>query len=318
MKLLLTGGAGYVGSVTAGHLLRAGHEVVVLDNLSQSSKTSVPAGVRFIEGDIKEAARLISRGDAFDAVVHCAGLMAAGESVAHPDKYWEANVTGSLALLDAMHSLGIPRIIFSSSAAVYGNPKEVPITETAETKPTSPYGMTKLAIDMAISSYCTAYNLAAASLRYFNVAGAEGEQGERHKTETHIIPLALAAAAGDGTFKLFGDDYPTRDGTCVRDYIHVSDLARAHVVVLDKLTPGRHCIYNLGNGGGFSNRQVLDTVQRVTGKKLNIRVEKRREGDPAELIASSELAKRELGWEPQIPAIDDIVGDAWRFYRQMH
>lgn len=314
MKVLVTGGAGYVGSVTVLHLLAAGHEVAVLDNLSHGHEDAVPDDVQFINGDLKDVATLISPQDGFDAAIHCAGLIAAGESVQKPDVYWDVNVTGSLALLEAMRACGISKLIFSSSAAVYGNPKQVPITEEAEKDPTSPYGMTKLVIDMAIASYCQAYDFAATSLRYFNVAGAEGELGERHKVETHIIPLALAAAAKGSTFKLFGDDYPTKDGTCVRDYIHVSDLARAHVLALGKLQPGKHGIYNLGNGSGFSNREVIEAVNRVTGKRLEVSMEARRPGDPAVLIASSARAERELGWVPERPKLDHIVGDAWQFY----
>lgn len=315
MKILVTGGAGYVGSTTTAHLLHAGHEVTVLDNLSHGHEDAIPQGAELIIGDIQDTGQLIHEEDGFDAVIHCAGLIAAGESVTQPDKYWDVNVMGSLALLGGMRQAKIGKIIFSSSAAVYGNPKEVPITEEAETRPTSPYGMTKLVIDMAISSYCVAYGMAATSLRYFNVAGADGEHGERHKVETHIIPLALAAAAGDRTFKLFGSDYPTKDGTCVRDYIHVADLARAHVAALVKLEEGIHTIYNLGNGDGFSNREVIETVERVTGKTLDIDMQERREGDPAVLIASNQKARDELGWTPEHPELNDIVGDAWRFYQ---
>jgi UDP-glucose 4-epimerase len=238
--------------------------------------------------------------------------------VTSPDIYWDVNAAGSLALLDTMRQHSIKKLIFSSSAAVYGNPKQVPITEHAETNPMSPYGMTKLVIDMAISSYCKAYGMAATSLRYFNVAGAEGANGERHKVETHIIPLALAAAAGNGHFKLFGDDYPTRDGTCVRDYIHVADLARAHVLALTKLQSGSHTIYNLGNGDGFSNREVIETVKHVTGKRLSIEMLGRRGGDPAVLIASNDKVEVELGWIPRRACIDDIIDSAWQFYRSAH
>jgi UDP-glucose 4-epimerase len=318
MKVLVTGGAGYVGSVTISHLLKAGHEVVVLDDISHGHKDAVPTSVRLIVGNIKDIARLVTKADGFDAVIHCAGLIAAGESVVKPDIYWDGNVVGSLALLDMMRLVGIQKLIFSSSAATYGNPRQTAIIEDMETVPTSPYGMTKLVIDMAITSYCDAYGMSASSLRYFNVAGADGENGERHKVETHIIPLALAAAAGDGMFKLFGDDYPTKDGTCVRDYIHVADLARAHMLALEKLQPGKHSVYNLGNGNGFSNREVIDTVRHVTGKKLIIKTEKRRPGDPAVLIASSERARRELGWAPERPRLKDIISDAWQFYQKVN
>jgi UDP-glucose 4-epimerase len=316
-RILVTGGAGYVGSTTAAHLLEAGYDVTILDDLSQGDKDAIPKGTEFIRGDLRDTAVLIAGKVRFDAVVHCAGLIAAGESVKEPDKYWDVNVVSSFALLNAMRDHGIPKLIFSSSAATYGNPDMVPIKEDAPTNPTSPYGMTKLVLDMAIASYCEAYGLSATSLRYFNVAGAHGKYGERHKVETHIIPLALAAAASNGRFKLFGNDYPTPDGTCVRDYIHVADLARAHVLALKKLEgkDGTHHIYNLGNGKGFSNLEVVEAIRRVTGKRVDIDMLERRPGDPAELVASNQRAQDELGWVPERSDLDNIVRTAWEFFQ---
>jgi UDP-glucose 4-epimerase len=317
MKLLVTGGAGYIGSVVAAQLTEAGHEVIVLDNLSRGQADALPTGVRFIHGDITETDRLFSPEDHIEAVLHFGAFIAAGESVEKPELYWRNNTIGSLRLLDALRTLGIKKLIFSSTAAVYGNPVRVPIVEDDPKDPTSPYGMTKLAVDMAIGSECFAHGLAATSLRYFNVAGAYDGCGERHNPETHIIPLALAAAANRMPFYLFGDDYPTEDGTCIRDYIHVADLARAHLLALGRVRPGKHAIYNLGNGRGFSNRAVIETVEKVTGKKLTVEVKARREGDPAILVASSEKARQELGWIPEKPALKEIIDDAWRFYQRL-
>jgi UDP-glucose 4-epimerase len=306
LKILVTGGAGYIGSVTCALLLEAGHEVIVVDNLSQGHRDAVPKGARFIQGDITELDTLLPRDEHIDAVFHFAALMAVGESMILPSLYWQNNVAGSLALLDSMRKLGIDKIVFSSTAATYGEPEKVPITETAATRPTSTYGMTKLAIDMAITSYAKAYGIAAISLRYFNVAGAYKEQGERHPAESHIIPLIFRAITNNTPFSIFGDDYPTPDGTCIRDYIHVADLARAHLLAIDHMVSGHHEIYNLGNGNGFSNKEVLDTVQQVTGRSP---------GDPARLIASSEKLKADLGWRPQHSALEDMVRDAWEFYQ---
>ncbi|GHJ50356.1 UDP-glucose 4-epimerase GalE [Catellatospora sp. TT07R-123] len=321
MKLLVTGGAGYVGSVVARLLLDAGHEVVVLDDLSRNDASQIPAEAAFVQARVQEAATVLTPGSGFDAVLHFAGLIAAGESMAHPQWHWEANTIGSLALLEAMRAAGVPRLVFSSTAATYGNPSELPLTENAITKPVNTYGATKLAVDMAISSYAHAYDLAAVSLRYFNVAGAlvrpDGSMlGERHDPETHLIPIALEVAAGKREkLQVFGDDYPTPDGTCVRDYIHVADLAEAHLLALDAARPGEHRVYNLGNGTGFSNRQVVDAVRAVTGHPVPVEMAARRPGDPAELVASSELARTELGWVPARPDLHGIVADAWTFFR---
>ncbi|GGM54672.1 UDP-glucose 4-epimerase GalE [Longimycelium tulufanense] len=312
MKLLVTGGAGYIGSVCTARLLAAGHEVVVLDDLSTGHADAVPEDCRFVQGDVGEAGVLLAEG--FDGVLHFAAKSLVGESVQDPSKYWHGNVVTSVRLLDAMRDAGVPRLVFSSTAATYGEPDQVPIRETVPTRPTNPYGATKLAIDQAITSYAEAYGLAATSLRYFNVAGAYGRFGERHTTETHLIPLVLQVATGQREqIQIYGDDWPTEDGTCIRDYIHVLDLAEAHLLALETAVAGRHRIYNLGNGTGFSVRQVVDTCREVTGHPIPAVVAPRRAGDPAVLVASSELAQSELGWKPQRADLADIVRDAWGF-----
>ncbi|WP_329135108.1 UDP-glucose 4-epimerase GalE [Streptomyces sp. NBC_00670] len=311
-KYLVTGGAGYVGSVVAQHLLEAGHEVVVLDNLSTGFREGVPAGAAFVEGDIRDAATWLD--SSFDAVLHFAAFSQVGESVVKPEKYWENNVGGTMALLAAMREAGVRRLVFSSTAATYGEPEQVPIVETAPTKPTNPYGASKLAVDHMISGEAAAHGLGAVSLRYFNVAGAYGEFGERHDPESHLIPLVLQVAQGRReAISVFGDDYPTPDGTCVRDYIHVADLAEAHLLALDAAAPGEHLICNLGNGNGFSVREVVETVRQVTGHPVPEVVAPRRGGDPAVLVAAAGTAREKLGWNPSRADLAGIVADAWRF-----
>jgi len=320
VKLLVTGGAGYIGSVVTALLLDAGHDVVVLDDLSTGYAEAVPDRAILVHGRVHDAIHEVLTPDAgFDGVLHFAAFIAAGESVQRPEKYWENNAIGTLRLLDAMRAAGVRRLVFSSTANVYGDPDTVPIPETAVTRPPNPYATSKLAADHAITGEATAYGLAAVSLRYFNVAGAlirpDGSMiGERHDPETHLIPIALQVAAGRREkLQLFGDDYETPDGTCVRDYIHVGDLAVAHLLALSTMDGGAHRIYNLGNGNGFSNRQVVDVVREVTGHPIPVEVAPRRPGDPAQLVASSDKAKRELGWRPEKPALADIVRDAWTF-----
>ncbi len=320
MKLLVTGGAGYIGSVVTAMLLRAGHEVVVLDDLSTGHEAAVPPGATFVRGRVHEAVAEVLTPD-FDAVLHFAAFIAAGESVQKPEKYWENNLIGSLRLLEALRTTGVRRLVFSSTANVYGDPDEVPIPETAATRPPNPYAGSKLAVDHAMAGYAVAHGLAAVSLRYFNVAGAHVSAdgsliGERHDPETHLIPIALQVAAGQREkLQLYGDDYPTPDGTCVRDYIHVTDLATAHLLALGSMERGAHRIYNLGNGNGFSNREVIEVVREVTGHPVPTEIAPRREGDPAALVASSERAKRELGWQPAKPTLPEMVADAWTFLR---
>ncbi|MFE3142141.1 UDP-glucose 4-epimerase GalE [Streptomyces scopuliridis] len=314
-KYFVTGGAGYVGSVVAAHLLEAGHEVTVLDDLSTGFREGVPAGADFIEGRIQDAAKWLD--PSYDAVLHFAASSQVGESVAKPEKYWDNNVGGSMALLAAMRSAGVRTLVFSSTAATYGEPVSTPITESDPTAPTSPYGATKLAVDHMISGECAAHGLAAVSLRYFNVAGAYGSCGERHDPESHLIPLVLQVALGKReAISVFGEDYPTPDGTCVRDYIHVADLAEAHLRALDAATGGEHLICNLGNGAGFSVREVIETVRAVTGHPVPEVVAPRRGGDPAVLVASAEAARDRLGWTPSRADLAGIVTDAWAFARR--
>lgn len=311
-KYLVTGGAGYVGSVVAAHLLEAGHQVTVLDDLSTGFREGVPAGAEFVEGRIQEAGRVLD--GSFDGVLHFAASSQVGESVVDPEKYWRNNVAGSLELITAMRAAGVRKLVFSSTAAVYGEPEVVPIAETARTSPTNTYGASKLAMDHMITSEAVAHGLAAVSLRYFNVAGAYGVYGERHDPESHLIPLVFQAALGQRPhISVFGDDYPTPDGTCIRDYIHVADLADAHLLALDAAKQGEHLICNLGNGSGFSVHEVIESVKRVTGREIPVQVAGRRAGDPAVLVASAERAHRELGWTPRRPELDDIVADAWKF-----
>lgn len=316
MNVLVTGGAGYIGSVASRVLTKAGHTVTILDNLSHGHRESVEESIPFIEGNVGDLDQLLPENMAIDAVIHLGAFISAGESMTHPDKYWENNVVQTSRMLAALRKRHIQKLIFASTAAVYGNPTSLPINEDTATKPTNVYGATKLAMDHAITIETESYGLGATSLRFFNVAGAYEGAGEMHPSETHLIPLALAAAAGDRpALPLFGTDYPTTDGTCVRDYIHVADLADAMLCALEHTIPGEHHIYNLGNGAGFSNREVLDTIAKVTGKAVPIIESKRRDGDPAILVASSDKALRELGWKPNRPKLASIIEDAWKFYQ---
>ncbi|MFD4457735.1 UDP-glucose 4-epimerase GalE [Nocardia sp. NPDC058480] len=318
MKLLVTGGAGYVGGGCAAVLLEEGHEVVVVDDLSTGNADGVPAGARFVDGDIAVAAPDLLRAESFDGVLHFAAQSLVGESVEQPEKYWHGNVVKTLTLLEAIRETGTPRLVFSSTAAVYGEPEQVPITEDSPTRPTNPYGASKLAIDHAITSYAVAHDLAATSLRYFNVAGAYAGLGENRVVETHLIPLVLQVALGHRkAISVYGTDWPTPDGTCVRDYIHIRDLAQAHLLALSSSQPGTHRICNLGSGTGFSVREVISACERVTGLPIETIDAPRRAGDPAVLIASSDRAVAELGWQPEHNDLDEIVSDAWDFLRSL-
>ena len=318
MKLLVTGGAGYVGSVCAQVLLEQGHDVVIVDDLSTGNADGVPSGARFVEGDVGDLAAEILGSDTFDGVLHFAAQSLVGESVIAPEKYWQGNVVKTLDLLDAMRTTNTPRLVFSSTAATYGEPESSPITESAPTRPTNPYGASKLAIDHAITSYSIAHGLAATSLRYFNVAGAYAGFGENRVVETHLIPLVLQVAAGvRDKISVFGTDWPTKDGTAVRDYIHIRDLANAHLLALQTSEKGAHRIYNLGSGAGFTVREVITACERVTGKPIAAEDAPRRAGDPAVLIASSTLAMDELGWRPASTGLDEIVSDAWEFLQSL-
>ncbi|WP_426749709.1 UDP-glucose 4-epimerase GalE [Myxococcus sp. Y35] len=321
MRIMVTGGAGYIGSVVTEELLQRGDAVVVYDNLHKGHRDAVVEGAAFVEGDLLDTALLR---DTFsqhgvEAVVHMAADSLVGESVKAPAKYYRNNVIGSLNLLDVMHDLGVRHLVFSSTAAVYGEPERQPIEETAPTQPTNPYGETKLAFERALRWYDAAHGIRFVSLRYFNAAGATERCGERHAPETHLIPLVLQAASGHlPEVLVFGDDYPTPDGTCVRDYIHVVDLAQAHVLALRALVQGHpSAIYNLGCGGkGYSVKQVIDCARRVTGRDIRVRVSERRPGDPAVLIASSARITHELGWRPQHQRLEAILESAWRWMQR--
>jgi UDP-glucose 4-epimerase len=318
MRVLVTGGAGYIGSVVSEQLVNDGHEVVIYDNLSKGHRRAVVEGARFVQGDLLEANQLRQtlNDNRIEAVIHMAASSLVGESVQEPSKYYHNNVVAGLVLLDAMRECGITRIVFSSTAATYGEPEEQPIRETTPTNPTNTYGETKLAFEKAMHWYERAHGLRYASLRYFNAAGATERCGEDHDPETHLIPITLQAAAGKRAHvEIYGDDYPTEDGTCIRDYIHVVDLARAHILALDVLSE-RSAIYNLGCGGdGYSVREVIETARRVTGKEIPVRMGTRRPGDPAVLIASSDKIKSELGWQPQFQDLGLIVESAWKWMR---
>jgi UDP-glucose 4-epimerase len=315
MKLLVTGGAGYIGSIVARHLTGAGHEVVVLDNLERGHRAAVAPEMRLVVADLLDVERLgpLLR-EGFDGVLHFAALSLVGESVEHPERYYRTNVGGTLNLLEAMRDAGVDKLVFSSTAAVYGESEQIPIPETAPTRPGNAYGRSKLAVDHMIGDFCVAYGLGAVSLRYFNVAGASGGAGEDHNPETHLIPNVLKAALRTNpVVELYGTDYATSDGTAVRDYIHVDDLAVAHLLALDHTRPGEHQIFNLGNGSGFSVRDVIAAAREVTGTEIPISEAPRRPGDPPVLVASSELIREELGWEPRRPGLEGMIGDAWTF-----
>lgn len=316
MRILVTGGAGYIGSVVSEQLLMDGHDVVVYDNLVKGHREAIVAGAEFVQGDLLDAEglRQTLKDNETEAVIHMAAYSLVGESVAEPAKYYHNNVVAGLVLLDAMRECGLKKIVFSSTAATYGEPESQPIFETAPTNPTNPYGESKLALEHAMHWYERAYGLRYASLRYFNAAGASEKCGEDHDPESHIIPITLQAAAGKRPHvEIYGDDYPTADGTCIRDYIHVIDLARAHILALDVLDE-RSAIYNLGCGGdGYSVRDVIETARRVTRKEIPVRMGPRRAGDPAVLIASSDKIKSELGWQPQFQDLGVIIESAWRW-----
>lgn len=314
---MVTGGAGYVGSVCAAVLCEQGYRVTVIDDLSTGNREAVPEGATFLEGDVADLAPRVL-GDDCAAVFHFAAKSLVGESVTAPDEYWHGNVVTSLTLLDHMRDNGVDNLVFSSTAACYGEPATVPITEDMPTAPTNPYGASKLSIDNIITSYAHAFGLGATSLRYFNVAGAYGDVGENRVVETHLIPLVLQVALdAREQIMVYGDDWPTPDGTPVRDYIHIRDLADAHLLAASSNTAGTHRIFNLGSGDGYSVQQVIDTCREVTGHPIPAQTAPRRAGDPATLIASSERAMDELGWTPTRSDLSTIVSDAWAFTSQL-
>jgi len=321
MNLLVTGGAGYIGGTVATILMQAGHRVTILDNLCHSKRHEVPTGAEFVEADIADRPRVeaLLRELKPDGVLHFAALIEAGDSMRVPEVYFRNNTASTLALLEAMHATGVKKLVFSSTAAVYGEPRSVPIAEDAPLDPTNAYGESKLLVEYMLKWFHQIHGLRYASLRYFNVAGALPHRGEAHEPESHIIPLILDVALGrrDKIF-IFGDDYDTPDGTCIRDYIHVRDLADAHILALQALETRDKLIMNLGNGSGFSVKEVVESARRVTGHAIPVEMKPRRPGDPARLVASSEKAKAELGWKPSISEIDSILASAWEWQQQRY
>lgn len=335
MKILVTGGAGYIGGTVAALLMEKGHQVVILDNLSHSRRTMVPPGAQFIQEELANRTAIemifktaVEEGKPFDGVLHFAALIEAGESMRRPEIYFRNNSASTLSLLEAMLACGPKRFVFSSTAAVYGEPESVPIQEDARLAPTNPYGQSKFLVEQMLAWFHRIHGLRYASLRYFNVAGAhEGPEGitrgESHEPESHLIPLVLDVALGRrSSIRIYGDDYPTTDGTCIRDYIHVSDLAEAHLLALAALETTAEkpvsLIYNFGNGKGFSVRDVIESARRVTGHPIPAEVHPRRPGDPAVLIASSQKAVHELGWKPRYMNLDDIIRTAWVWHQKRY
>jgi UDP-glucose 4-epimerase len=319
MRILVTGGAGYIGSIVSAELLRAGHQVMVYDDLRHGHRRAVPKGAEVIIGEVgeREALGLAFEQHRPEAVMHFAALIEAGESMRSPERYFRNNTASSLTLLECMLQHGCKRLVFSSTAALYGNPERTPIKEDAPLVPTNAYGESKLLVERMLAWFHRIHGLRYASLRYFNAAGGAGELGEDHQPESHLIPLVLQVAQGKRpSISIYGTDYPTADGTCIRDYIHVLDLASAHVLALDALTTRDQLIYNLGNGRGFSVRQVVEVARKVTGHAIQAEDAPRRPGDPAVLVASSEKICRELGWQPRYPELEQIVASAWEWRRQ--
>ena len=320
MRILVTGGAGYIGGTVAQLLLDDGHQVVIYDNLCHGHRSMLPAGAEFIEGDVADRCALEKTlHTKIDGVMHFAALIEAGESMRQPEIYFRNNSASTLSLLEAMLATGVKRLVFSSTAAVYGEPESTPIREDAPLRPTNAYGESKLLVERMLEWLNRIHGFRYASLRYFNVAGAIKGRGEAHEPESHLIPLILDVALGRRTnIKVFGTDYPTPDGTCIRDYIHVQDLARAHLMAFNALKERDRLIYNLGNGVGFSVREVIESARRVTGHPIPVIEEPRRPGDPAVLIASSEKIGKELGWKPEYTELDAIVKSAWVWHQQRY
>src|ERR1700687_679400 len=317
-RVLVTGGAGYIGSVVTAQLLKQGYDVVVFDDLSNGHQAAVPSGAKLIVANTSDRSALdeVLRGQRIDAVIHLAASIEAGESMKVPEKFFRNNTANSLTLLEAMIEHKVPRFVFSSTAALFGTPDRVPIEENDALHPTNTYGESKLLVEQMLAWFHRIHGLRYASLRYFNAAGGAGDQGEDHQPESHLIPLTLQVVLGKREhISIFGTDYPTPDGTCVRDYIHVSDLASAHILVLDALRERDKLIYNLGTGRGFSVREVVESVRRVTGHPIPAREVARRPGDPAVLVAGSGSIKRDLHWQPQFPTLESIVRSAWEWRR---
>lgn len=317
MRVLVTGGAGYIGSVVADRLVQIGHSVTVVDNLSKGKKQAVPLEADFVLADTGDVQRLdeIFRAGHFDAVMHFAAFIEAGESVISPEIYFDNNSARALTLLRAVLKHKVPRFVFSSTAAVYGEPRRIPVTEDNPLEPTNAYGESKLIVERMLAWFHKSHGLRYASLRYFNAAGGTHDRGEAHKPETHLIPLILQVALGQReAISIYGTDYPTKDGTCIRDYVHIEDLATAHLLALDRLAEYEQLICNLGSGCGFSVREIVDIARKVTGKNIPVIEAPRRAGDPAVLVASSDKIKRVLGWNPQHSDVEAIVRSAWEWH----
>ncbi len=317
MKVLVTGGAGYIGSVVTQELLKAGHAVTVYDNLDKGHRAAIPEGAHFVQGDILDRTALDGVLDAqsYDGVIHFAAFIEAGESMQLPGRFFRNNVMGSMTLIDAVAAHGVPRMVFSSTAGIYAS-KETPLTEDDPVGPVSVYGQTKWMVEETLRWYNQIHGLRYAALRYFNAAGATPDRGEAHRPETHLIPLVLQAALGQRPeIAIYGDDYPTPDGTCIRDYIHILDLASAHLLALEGLGDRSQMIFNLGNGAGYSVKEVIETAREVTGMPIPVRVTPRRPGDPARLVADASRIRRELGWAPRVPELRDIIASAWEWHR---
>jgi len=321
MKILVTGGTGYIGGTVTRRLLAAGHAVTIYDNFCHSKRSAVAAGATLVEGDLADRALLektLATGN-FDGVMHFAALIEAGESMVKPEIYFRNNTVGTLSLLEAMTAVGSRRLVFSSTAACYGEPEKTPIEENAKLAPTNAYGESKLLVEQMLAWFNRIHGLRYASLRYFNVAGAIEDYGEAHEPESHLIPLILDVALGRREqIKIFGQDYPTKDGTCIRDYIHVSDLADAHMLALNALEKRDRLLYNIGNGQGFTVREVIESARRVTGHAIPVEECPRRPGDPAVLVASSEKIQRELGWQPKFAELDAIMASAWEWHQKRY
>ncbi|NJL40539.1 MAG: UDP-glucose 4-epimerase GalE [Leptolyngbyaceae cyanobacterium SL_1_1] len=324
--VLVTGGAGYIGSHAVKGLQASGYNVIVLDNLVYGHREIIEEVLqaKLIKGDISDRALLdnLFASHQIDAVMHFAAYIFVGESVENPAKYYRNNVVGTLTLLEAMVAAGIKNLVFSSTCATYGPPQQIPLTEDHPQFPISPYGMTKLMVEKMLADFDSAYGLKSVCFRYFNAAGADpsGKQGEDHNPETHLIPLVLLAALGKrSAISIFGTDYPTPDGTCIRDYIHVSDLAQAHILgVQYLLEQGESAAFNLGNGNGFSVKEVIETAKQVTGRDFKVELRDRRPGDPAVLVGSSEKAQKVLGWQPQYSSLETMIDHAWQWHQQRH
>jgi len=319
LKVLVTGGAGYIGSVVTAQLLGRGHQVFVYDNLSHGFRGAVPKKTDLIVGDIADRANLtrVIATCGIEAVMHFAAFIEAGESMKVPEKYFRNNTVGSLTLLETMIESGVKNFVFSSTAALYGDPESTPIRETDRLQPTNAYGESKLLVEQMLEWFHNIHGLRYASLRYFNAAGATAELGEAHRPESHLIPIILQVALGKrDSISIYGTDYPTPDGTCVRDYVHISDLAQAHLLALEALEAKPKQIYNLGNGRGFSVREVIETARKVTGHKIRALETPRRPGDPAVLVASSEKIQNELGWKPEHAELEQIIASAWAWHQK--